>query len=59
VLDATVDRQLRPAMVITMAMAVAHCVYKFTASSPPPFKSTEHNSSSLNCKAEAPTPTLD
>jgi len=46
-------------MVITMAMAVAYCAYKFIASSPSPFKSTEHNSSSLNCEAVAPAYTLN
>jgi hypothetical protein len=56
VLDAVVDRQLRPMMVITMDMAVAHCTYKFTASSPPPFKSTEHSSSSLIAKPKHPLP---
>jgi hypothetical protein len=42
-----------------MAMAVAYCAYKFIASSPSPFKSTEHNTSSLNCEAVAPAYTLN
>jgi hypothetical protein len=58
-LDAAVDRQQRPAMVITMAMAGAHCAYKFATSSPSLFKSTEHNSLSLNCEAVEPAYTLN
>jgi hypothetical protein len=58
-LDAAVDRQQRPAMVITMVMTVAYCAYKFIASSPSSFKSTELNSSSLNCEAVAPAYTLN
>jgi hypothetical protein len=58
-LEPVVDRQQRPAMVITIAMVAAWCIYKFTASPPPPFKSTELRPSSLNCEAVAPAPTLD
>jgi hypothetical protein len=58
-LDTAVDRQQRPAMVITMAMAMAYYAYKFIASSPSPFKPVEHNSSSLNCEAVAPAYTLN
>jgi hypothetical protein len=58
-LEAAVDHQQRPAMVITIAMVAARCIYKFIASPPPPFKSTELRPSSLNCKAVTPAPTLD
>jgi hypothetical protein len=58
-LDAAVDRQQKPTMVITMAMAGARFAYKFAASSPSPFNSTKHNSLSLNCEAVAPVSTLN
>jgi hypothetical protein len=59
VLGAIVDRQLRPAMVITVAAAVLHRAYKFTPFSLPSLKSTELRPSSPNCEAIATTPVPD
>jgi hypothetical protein len=59
VLGAIVDRQLGPAMVITVAAAVLYRAYKFTPSSLPSLKSTELRPSSPNCEAIATTPVSD